>query len=317
MKKIMTIIMTFLLCILLVLPVSASETTELSQETETILLTEENHPARVVDDADLLSDAEEENLLWTLDEISERLTFDVAVITVNGTDGQDIISYADDYYDYNGYGLGDSFDGVMLLIDMGNREFYISTCGMGIEALGDEELSYISDAFLSDLSNGSYYNAFDTFAITVDNFVGYYQWEGTAFFTSSDAQYEDHYIDETDEYSDPYYENESTIVSGNMGWLLILIISLILGFLFAGIPMSKMKRQMKPVMLKAQANDYLKPGSQKITKSRDAFLYNTITRVPKPKQNSGGRGGHGGGSFGGGVHMGSSGRSHGGMGGRF
>lgn len=314
MKKITTIIMAFLLCILLVIPVSASEVVEISQETDAVVLADENHPARVVDDADLLSDTEESELMRVLDETSERLMFDLAVVTVNDTYGQDIISYTDDYYDYNGYGLGETFDGAMLLIDMGSREFYISTCGVGIEALGDYELSYISDQFLSDLSNGSYYDAFYTFATLSDSFVTSYQDGSTDVFGDDYYEYEDGYIDYEDGYYEDDYGYESDDSSVMVGLLTVLIISLILGFLFAGIPMSKMKRQMKPVMLKAQAHDYLKPGSQKITKSRDAFLYNTVTRVPKPKQNSNG---HGGGSFGGGVHMGSSGRSHGGMGGRF
>lgn len=300
-KKMSMFFVAALLCVAVAFPVSAAA------------VPEDNHPARVVDEADLLSDSEESDLLGLLDEISTRLAFDLAVVTVDSTGGQDIVSYTDDYYDYNGYGLGENYDGAMLLIDMGAREFYISTCGYGIEALGDEELSYMSDQFLDDLSYGSYYDAFHTFAALSDDFVTAYNSGSTSVFGDDYYGYEDDYYGYEDDYYEDYAGADSERRAGMKGVLIVLIISLILGFLFAGIPMSGLKRQMRPVMLKAEAHDYLKPGSKKITKSRDAFLYNTITRVPKPKQNAGSKGG----SFGGGVHMGSSGRSHGGMGGRF
>lgn len=300
MKKVCMFFAALLLCIGIAFPVSASEIPE--SEDVDIMLFNETHPARVVDEADLLTDGEENDLAAQLDEISERLQFDVAVVTVNSTNGQDIIDFTDDYYDYNGYGLGEDYDGAMLMIDMGAREFYISTCGYGITALGDDELSYISDQFLNGLSDGDYYDAFCTFASLCDDFV-------TAESGGSVS------ASVSDFYSDPngYSSGGSTDGFKITGVIVMLVICLALGFLFAGIPMSRMKRQMKPVMLKAEARDYLKPDSRKITKSRDAFLYHTITRVPKPKQDSD----HNGGSFGGGVHMGSSGRSHGGMGGRF
>lgn len=319
MKKICMFFMAALLCAVVAFPVAASEVpdTEVMEISETsgVVVVDENHPARVIDEADLLSSSEEAELTEVLDEISTRQSFDLAVVTVNSTGGQDIISYTDDYYDYNGYGMGANFDGAMLLIDMGAREYYVSTCGYGIEALGDAELSYIFEQFQYDLSDGYYYDAFYTFAALSDEFVTSYHNGGV----SEDGYYgyEDDYYGYEDDYygyENDYYQDDSRGMGRITAILVILIICLAVGFLFAGIPMSRMKRQMRPVQLKAEAHDYLKPGSQKITKSRDAFLYNTVTRVPKPKQKSGGGGGS---SFGGGVHMGSSGRSHGGMGGRF
>lgn len=310
-RKICMFFMAALLCAVVAFPVAASEVPDAEvmeiSETSGAAVIDENHPARVIDEADLLSSFEEDKLTEVLDEISTRQSFDLAVVTVNSTGGQDIISYTDDYYDYNGYGMGANFDGAMLLIDMGAREYYVSTCGYGIEALGDAELSYIFEQFQYDLRDGYYYDAFYTFAALSDEFVTSYHNDGV----SKDDYYG--YEDDYYGYEDNYYQDASRGM-GITGILVILIICLAVGFLFAGIPMSRMKRQMKPVQLKAEAHDYLKPGSQKITKSRDAFLYNTVTRVPKPKQKSGGGGGS---SFGGGVHMGSSGRSHGGMGRRF
>ena len=69
----------------------------------------ESHPPRVVDEADLLTDTEESELLAQVDEISERQQVDVAVVTVNSLEGKDIQDYTADYYDYNGYGMGENF----------------------------------------------------------------------------------------------------------------------------------------------------------------------------------------------------------------
>ena len=52
---------------------------------------------RLVDDADLLTDAEEQELLEKLNAVSERYRFDVAVVTTNATGYSSIEAFADDY----------------------------------------------------------------------------------------------------------------------------------------------------------------------------------------------------------------------------
>jgi len=61
---------------------------------------------RLVDQADLLSSSEERALLKELDEVSERLGFDVVVVTAMTLGGKSPRAYADDFFDYNGYGFG-------------------------------------------------------------------------------------------------------------------------------------------------------------------------------------------------------------------
>ena len=85
-------------------------------------------------------DAEEESVLKELDRISTALPADVVAVTVNSTEGKTPMEYADDYYDYNGYGQGSDYSGVILLIDMGSREMWISTSGMCIDAIGDFDM---------------------------------------------------------------------------------------------------------------------------------------------------------------------------------
>ena len=85
------------------------------------------HPARVVDEADLLTDDEESMLMATLDGISQEHLVDVVVVTVDSTGEKTPMEYADDYFDYNGYGFGENFDGVILLVSMEYSDWWIST----------------------------------------------------------------------------------------------------------------------------------------------------------------------------------------------
>ena len=121
----------------------------------------EPHPARVVDEADILSSSEETNLLRTVDEISERQQFDVVVVTVESLGGEDIQYFAADYYDYNGYGMGDEYDGAMFIISMAEREWFVLTTGYGIDVLTDAEIDDMSENVVPYLSSGDYETAFE------------------------------------------------------------------------------------------------------------------------------------------------------------
>ena len=235
------------------------------------------HPKRLVDDADLLSDYEEEQLANTLDEVSEKLNFDVIVVTTNSTDGKSSMDYADDYYDYNGYGMGDNYDGTLLLVNMGAREWHISTTGYGIEALNDSDLDYIGENVADYLSYGYYADAFYLFANMVNDEV-------------VEAKDVDHL---------------------DVGEILIRVaIAFAIGAVLAFIPVSIMKKKLDNVDAKKEASDYVRRDKIVMTEQRDMFLYHTMHRREKPKD-SGSRSG------GSSVHRGSSGRSHGGRGGRF
>ena len=64
----------------------------------------------LVDDADILSDYDEQRLLTKLESISTKWDMDVAIVTIENLDSRDIEAYTDDFYDYYGYGRGDDHD---------------------------------------------------------------------------------------------------------------------------------------------------------------------------------------------------------------
>lgn len=127
------------------------------------------HAANVylVDEANLLTTTEAASLEKELEEISNRQGVDVVVVTMNSTNGQDVMDVADDYYDYGGY----RDDGILLLISMEERDWWISTAGYGITAVTDARLEYMADSFLPYLSDGEYAQAFREYARLCDEFI--------------------------------------------------------------------------------------------------------------------------------------------------
>ena len=266
--------------------------------------------ALVNDFAELIPDDEEQTLNYKLEQISESYECEVAVLTVNSTDGNDITSFADDYYDYNGFGYGENDDGIMLVVDMGNREFAMTTYGTAIEIFTDYNLAQLENAFVPYLSQGSYTDAFVAFyercIIIFDDYNTYlndYGGEGEVYIPSDDG-YDYTY---EDEYEPPAPEFFS------LKWL---IVSVFIGFIIALIYTGFLKGQLKTVRSKPSASDYIVPGSFNVTGHQDIYLSSSIKKTPKPKNNSSGSGGS---SFGGGssTHRSSSGRSHGGSRGSF
>ena len=242
---------------------------------------------RVVDMAELLSDSDKTALLSRLDEISERQKLDIVVLTVNTLDGKTPRDYADDFYDYNGYGFGENKDGILLLVSMEDRDWWISTTGYGITALTDAGIEYISEKFLSDLSDGDYAQAFTTYAELCDQFI-----------TQAKT-------------GEPYDIGNMPKEPFNVAWN--ILVAFVIGLVVAFVVTNIMKKQLKTVQLKSEANNYVKSNSMIVTENRDLFLYNQVSRRARPKETDNRSGSSGGSS----THTSSSGSSHGGGGGKF
>ena len=238
---------------------------------------------RVVDGADLLSDIEETELREKLEEIRVRQKMDIVIVTAKTLNGATPTAYADDFYDYNGYGYGNNRDGLLLLISMENRKWYISTTGYGITAFTDAGIQYIGNKLKEPLSDEDYAAAFNTFAELCDDFI-------TKARTGT-----------------PYDSSNMPKEPMKRGWILVAII---VGFILSFITVGNMKGKLKTVRFQPAANSYMKAGSMNITESRDMFLYNTVTRTAKPKANDSD-------SEGSSTHTSSSGSTHGGGGGSF
>ncbi|MDE6764143.1 MAG: TPM domain-containing protein [Oscillospiraceae bacterium] len=241
---------------------------------------------KVVDKADLLTDSDEKFLELYINEMIEKHNFgyDIVVVTVNSTDGSSAEAYADDYYDYNNYGYDSEGSGLLLLVDMGGRNWHISTKGKGILAFTDYGISQIGDEVAGYLSDGHYYDAFEKFADLADSYIGRYESSGKAYDVGNEPK----------------------------DYGRIFMVSLAGGMIVAVIVCLCMTSQLKTAVKQTAARVYVKNGSMRVTTARDIFLYNTVSKT-KIETDSGGHGGGGGSS----THVSSGGSTHGGGGGKF
>lgn len=241
---------------------------------------------RLVDEADLLSDSEEKELLYQLNEISERQQLDIVVVTVNSLGELSPAEYADNFYDNHDYGFGEEKDGILFLISMEERDWYISTTGYGITALTDAGRDYMSENFLPNLSAGNYAAAFTTFANLCDDFITQAKM-GKPYDVSNFPR-------------EPFKFARNFAIAFGIGFIISLIAT------------SIMKSKLKTIRPQSAADIYVKQGGVHLTRKNDLFLYRHVDRKKKPENPPPSN--HSGGSR---THTSSSGRTHGGGGGKF
>ena len=230
-RKLLTILLVAVLCINLTISVSAAS------------------GADIYDEADLLTSAEEAQIAEKLSVIREQFDAQIVIMTVSTLDGS-IDTFVEDVYDSMNMGCGENRDGVLLLVCMDSRDYRILSNGFAGKAIGMNQIDAISDAIVSDLSEGDYADAFIIFA---DNC----------------AYYLDGYLN-----GYPFDAGKNLMIA--------LIIGIVVGIIVAII----LKKQLKSVRQQKQANVYIKSGSMQITVSRDLFLYRQVTRTQKPSSNS-------------------------------
>ena len=240
----------------------------------------------VVDDATLLTMDSVSALSAEAQRLSDAYQMDVVIHTTKSLGGKTARDYAADYYDYNGYGRGPSHDGVMLMLSMEDRDWYILTTGRGIDAITDYGIETISDDIVPYFSDGDYANGFARFLENVDVFLKQFE-SGRPYDVNNRVQLRSPFERATG----------------------IAIYLAIAAAIIAGIVLLVMILGMKTARPQLNASEYVKDGSLDIMRSQDIYLYRTQTRVKIEKPSS-----SGGGSS---TFSSSSGRSHGGGGGKF
>lgn len=237
----------------------------------------------VIDDAELIKASDEKELDKKIKNI-QKDKFDVVILTVKSLDGKSAQDYADDYYDNNDYGLDNEKSGVLFLVSKGDRKYHISTKGAGIKAFTDYGIGRIKEEIKPYLSDGDYFDACDEFLNITKDFVKAYK-DGTPYDTDN-----------------PYNEE--------IDYVILEAIALVIAFVIALISVGIMRLRMNTAKPKGTAMEYIKKGSFKLTSEKDIFMYSTVTKTAKPKDNDNSAGGST-------THVSSSGSEHGGGGGSF
>ena len=258
MRKLLSLIAGLLLCLWVTVPVFAASA------------------PRLVDEADLLSSSEESELLARLDEISARQNADIVIVTVNSLDGKTPMEYADDYYDTHGY----NSNGILLLVSMDDRDYWMSTAGFGITAFTDAGMSYMQRKFVPSMTRGDYAEAFNTFASLCDEFL------------------------EEAHNGRPYDHGHMPKEKVGFFWLPL---SGGIGAAISGIINGSKKSRLKSVHSKPDADAYIDVPNIRMNRSEDIFLYAHHEVVRTHSDDNGGSS----------THISSSGVTHGGSGGNF
>lgn len=248
----------------------------------------------VIDNADLLTDSEESALEQKAAYLQQQYNTDIVILTVDSLNGKSAQNYADDYFDDHHY--GECGSGILFLLAMSEREWYISTYGDMIYAVTDYGVQDLGENAVWYFGEGYYYDGFDGY---LDNLTRYLQAYQNGSPITGNADYSGDYY-HGDRETTVYYDSSSPNI----------LISLLIGILVAAVVILIMRSSMNTMRKQSHASSYLQSGSFHLKTRHDLFLYSNVTKTRKPQNTGSGGGGSS-------VHHSSSGRSHGGGGGRF
>lgn len=214
-----TLLAVMMACCMMMLPASAVERTM----------------SLVVDETGVLSAQELDTLNAKADEIEAEYHCDVAVAFVETLNGADVMYYADDFFDYNGYGYGSGKDGILLLVAAQEREYWMTCHGKGMEYFDQHTRDNLEYNFQPYLAQGDWYNAAGSFLVTAGNVL--------------------------------YQQSQPASVSPVM-----ILVDLLIGFLLSMIPLGAMKAQLHPVAESTEASRYVAKNGVHLTDRKDIFL---------------------------------------------
>ena len=147
--------------------------------------------------------------------------------------------------------LGRTYDGILFLIDMDQRDWYLSPDGIGSEIFTSKKTDAIGQRIVPDLSNGSYYSAFDKLINEIEDAL---------------------------EYNEAHPVKQGGLDRGQVTLFLILTV---IGIIIALIIVSSMKRKMKTQQIAVQANNYVRDGSLNMVNAVEVFQYSNVMKTPR------------------------------------
>ncbi len=203
----------------------------------------------VVDQANIIPDDVEAALIARCETIAEEYKMEVAIVTASDFGGLIAEAYADDFYDFNGYGYGENDDGMLVVYkpgEEGERECAFSTHGKGESVFFDGILEGIFADMKNDLAEEDYEGAFNT------------------------------YLDRAEEQLKP-----GTPVI----WLFVLAcVGAVVGLLITG----SMTSKNKTVVAQNHAKVYTRQGSMVVTGAQDVYAYSFVDTKPKQSSSDSG-----------------------------
>ena len=235
--------------------------------------------ARVIDEADLLTDAEEQSLDASIAAFEKAHGVRILVGNVKDTHGQVLGEIANAAVDRIADGGANGT--IVFLLAPKDRDFYVSTDNKMRQRITDEYgIEYLADSFVPDLKDNEYGKAYTAFAATVDEMLTYYEKEGK-----------------------PYVPLDPWAIVGILGTALLL------AAIVYGSISSYLEEGMDTTAHASEADDYLSYSSVRITHSKDIHIRTSESRRAKYEPKTSSSDSH--------ITTSSSDSSHGGGGGKY
>ncbi|HCM88990.1 MAG TPA: TPM domain-containing protein [Vagococcus sp.] len=243
----------------------------------------------VYDEAKLFTNEDIQTFEKKIKEIKEQYKSEIVIVTTNSTNDKTPEEFADNFYEQGGFGVGDTHDGMLFLIDMGTRKYHVSTTGNTIAVISNKRMQRLKESIEEDLSNNDNLGAVNTFFETTTSYLQ----EGTPNGYI--------YNKETGEVDKQKYVSPLKIIIAVVSGIAVSIV-----FYFSIHSKYKLKRSSYNYPYSAMSTvDITQADAVKVAD------FVTTRHIPKPSNNND--------DFGGGssTHMSGGGTSHGGGGGSF
>lgn len=227
--------------------------------------TESHFDGWVQDDAGLLTAEEEEELEAECGRLLQEHGTGVYIITTPDFGGGDIKDWQRQIFSQYNLGAESAGSGVMLAISMAERDWGLVGFGAAQETFSTYARERLGSLILDDLSDGEFYQAFSGYLSIADDCLL------------------------AAEEGNPYTEQHRY----REGWRFPVIfgVSFLLSLGISAAIVLVWKKQMNTRVRQDGAMEYLKAGSFYLTNQSDLFLYHTVSRTQRPKQDSSGGGG--------------------------
>lgn len=205
---------------------------------------------KVYDFGNVLSRSEENELQDLAEEFVEEYDTDLIIVTVEeGLDEYQIVTYADDFFDYNGFGIGSIRSGIIMAIDVTDQDtnmysVAITASGDAIDLYTDSDI----DKMFDHLSETKYDGVYEMCLSFVD-----------------DAEY--------------YYHDHNPLP-----YIFMIVTPFIVSTIIIVVLISKNKMVRKATT----ATEYIEEGKINITRREDRFITTHTTRVRMSSSSGGG-----------------------------
>ena len=114
---------------------------------------------KIYDFGEILTTNEEKKLYDEIVDYINQTNMDIAIVTVKYNNKHNVQTYAEDFYDYNNFGVGSERDGILYVIDMDLGQIYLTATGKAIRTYSDKRYSNMLDNAFQYVMKKDYYGS--------------------------------------------------------------------------------------------------------------------------------------------------------------